>query len=1338
MAGNVPVHVPSAVGAPVPLALPTSYVPAAALAPLDAPTTAILAEMRDQVGVPDNWPQERAEGAAGVVRYGVNGTIEFRYTWLRPMAGVAPPAAMAAAFAAAPGGVLPGPVSEFAVALHHYSALEYTSITIRVPGFVWQAANMIEQTPLEDICRIVQQFVSRESRRNSSVGDLLRDHIQQQNQGRIMIENRSNMITLTSALFNMTDMWNSFNTFPPGDITWFLNQFARYWLQDDTPNSDGADELNDNDQIHIHLRMVGNPAANLRWRHTRLPAAAAAGAAAAVPPPPPMLPPPPGLRGFQSRVSKRARDYDEEGKFGGRVMTAEESAQRELVTRMRCIIRTEQDGDETCAAQTLVLARARDKLMVAEQKQLVDGKPEPQCRYEARVQAARAEWKEMINRRKTSGGVRIRFVTEARALHQRFLPLGQLASINDIKRMETHLETRLILYRWENERTNLQVEYAGNAYFARYGVGLVFGQHIDYVSDILTLMRKARKDTPFRLCLGCAEVVPVARRHECEGRCPHCTLTHENTETAEPASRIVCHHCARTLRPKCYEAHLRENVCNLTWLCTKCDRIVVRAREKPEDHICDMSKFCPHCCDQIEYGVPHECFMSALKPDKNMTDKIIVFDFETTQDNVERKHQVNMAVAMYMRPTHEAHYECFSSLDAFCSWLFQPKHKGYTAIAHNLRGYDGHFVLQWLDERGVWVYKPTYRGTSIMGFHTVEPYKINFIDSYNHIGVALREFPKVFGLDESAFKKGDYPYLFNTEANRHYRGPLPALQFFAEKQYTTPERWAELSRWHAAEVLKAREWDNAKELEDYCVNDVKLLREGLRHYQKEMYALAGVDPLRKLTIASQAMSSFRASFMKEKSVPMLSLHLQNLVREGYYGGFTEAFQPLRYFDAGEHGRAVDVCSMYPWAMFYNDFPVGHPQLLQGPELDLSKHRGFAKVTVTCPTKLLIPVLPSRGDNKLLFDLRGPKTGVWSTEEIKFAVERGYRVVHTEWVITWAEWSNTLFRRYIRVFFLLKTLASGTKLQHEEEKKAYLQRHFDALEMKVEDEAVKQVLDALCASAPEHPEERWKALISVWKENPTLKAIAKLMLNSLYGKFAESPYNTVEQTKGAAAFYQLMTDTSKIVLSVRVMKGDRAEINWKSVVPDAKTTMDKKHVCVPIAALITAYARMRLIRAMESIGPERVLYCDTDSVYYTEREGDPPVATSSTLGGLEDDLKGGKLVDFFVSTGPKAYGCRILKPDGSHTDKIRLKGFPAVNGTQDLLSRCFLLRAWQEADFKVEKSLRNFKKDRHTHEVVTVEMKRTFRNTFGKRTVLKSERNYRSVPLGYDLEAEENE
>lgn len=78
----------------------------------------------------------------------------------------------------------------------------------------------------------------------------------------------------------------------------------------------------------------------------------------------------------------------------------------------------------------------------------------------------------------------------------------------------------------------------------------------------------------------------------------------------------------------------------------------------------------------------HRCHLRTIAP-KNPSEKLIFFDFETDQSSGE--HVVNFAVAQY----GDGREEVFGGYDAcakFCAWLFTPRHKGFTAIAHNMKG----------------------------------------------------------------------------------------------------------------------------------------------------------------------------------------------------------------------------------------------------------------------------------------------------------------------------------------------------------------------------------------------------------------------------------------------------------------------------------------------------------------------------------------------------------------------------------------------------------------------------------------------------------------------------
>ena len=70
----------------------------------------------------------------------------------------------------------------------------------------------------------------------------------------------------------------------------------------------------------------------------------------------------------------------------------------------------------------------------------------------------------------------------------------------------------------------------------------------------------------------------------------------------------------------------------------------------------------------------------------------------------------------------------------------------------------------------------------------------------------------------------------------------------------------------------------------------------------------------------------------------------------------------------------------------------------------------------------------------------------------------------------------------------------------------------------------------------------------------------------------------------------------------------------------------------IAAYVTAHARLQLYSYLESL-QERILYFDTDSIIYIEREGEYSPPVGDYLGDMTDELDGGHITEF-VSGGPK--------------------------------------------------------------------------------------------------------
>ncbi len=332
-------------------------------------------------------------------------------------------------------------------------------------------------------------------------------------------------------------------------------------------------------------------------------------------------------------------------------------------------------------------------------------------------------------------------------------------------------------------------------------------------------------------------------------------------------------------------------------------------------------------------------------------------------------------------------------------------------------------------------------------------------------------------------------------------------------------------------------------------------------------------------------------------------------------------------------------SLYPYVNKYCEYPVGHPEIITDNFRPLRQYFGIAKVQIVAPRGLYHPVLPYRCGGKLKFPLcrtcaddesivscshtaeQRAFTGTWCTPELQRAMDKGYEVLKTYEVYHWDETSKYdpakkeggLFAPYINTFLKFKQQASDWPAwcQTEEDKTKYVQEYFER-------EGVR--LD------PAHIEK-----------NPGLRALAKLCLNSFWGKFGQrlnlGQCEMFAETE-LDSFYKTLTDPSKNVKDFHIIDDRNIQLQWEyqsAFVPeDMKTN-------VFLATFTTAWARLKLYEVLDQL-QERVLYYDTDSVVYVSKPGyyDPPLG--DYLGELTDELDGEHIVEF-LSGGPKNYAYR---------------------------------------------------------------------------------------------------
>ncbi|GBN74707.1 hypothetical protein AVEN_224458-1 [Araneus ventricosus] len=128
-------------------------------------------------------------------------------------------------------------------------------------------------------------------------------------------------------------------------------------------------------------------------------------------------------------------------------------------------------------------------------------------------------------------------------------------------------------------------------------------------------------------------------------------------------------------------------------------------------------------------------------------------------------------------------------------------------------------------------------------------------------------------------------------------------------------------------------------------------------------------------------------------------------RDAFFGGRTNA---IKLYHEGA-AKYIDFTSLYPWCNKYCRYPLGHPTIITENFEDIQNYLGFVKCKILPPRGLYHPVLPFRQHGKLLFPLchtccesrqetlcehseeERELVGTWVTEEVKKAVEKGYKI-----------------------------------------------------------------------------------------------------------------------------------------------------------------------------------------------------------------------------------------------------------------------------------------------------------------------------------------------------------
>ena len=118
-------------------------------------------------------------------------------------------------------------------------------------------------------------------------------------------------------------------------------------------------------------------------------------------------------------------------------------------------------------------------------------------------------------------------------------------------------------------------------------------------------------------------------------------------------------------------------------------------------------------------------------------------------------------------------FEGVDTREKFGTWLFTNQHQYFKVFAHNMKGYDGYFLLEYIINQSMHPEKIIYNVSKIMYMTVERSLHIKMIDSLNFLPMKLSTLPKAFGINE--LKKGWFPHYLYTLENQIMWDPILTL-----------------------------------------------------------------------------------------------------------------------------------------------------------------------------------------------------------------------------------------------------------------------------------------------------------------------------------------------------------------------------------------------------------------------------------------------------------------------------------------------------------------------------------------------------------------------------------
>lgn len=429
---------------------------------------------------------------------------------------------------------------------------------------------------------------------------------------------------------------------------------------------------------------------------------------------------------------------------------------------------------------------------------------------------------------------------------------------------------------------------------------------------------------------------------------------------------------------------------------------------------------------------------------------------------------------------------------------------------------------------------------------------------------------------------------------------VDSFQFLLESQEKAEITYnvdIELRKIDCKEIFEKdfKKWSNLdKQLViEHNKNDTLALRQIMLKFRKKIYEISNVDLLQTNTLASLSLKAFRKTLQQNILNCYITNHYDTIskkyfyqlneekylfTKNSYYGGYTECLN----HNIVKNVNYYDFVSRFPASMYEFDYPDGIPYWTTDKneiESKLLTHLSIIEAKMIPNYSEKYPILPFRKNNRTIFG-NFTEIGIWTNIEINYAIERNYSFEFIRALIFPSKFNP--FKNFITKFFTIKQQNKG---------------------------AIRQ--------------------------------IAKIILNSSYGKFGQRIYQKSSVFKfflnesEALEFYQDKIDNNI-----------NAQLEYNQIYEKylVKFTEERKIIkpfqIVHLSSFVTAYSRIELLKKIHYLTDNNIIvyYCDTDSIV---AEPNNIIKLGKNLGNFDIECS----FKAFMGIAPKCYIAEnIIKVD----------------------------------------------------------------------------------------------